>query len=279
MGALYIPISMITLGILLLSKGGHLILSLLQETNGYRSHWIAYLSFIAVFILCYLGAIFYGVYIDPHCLNYFYASVFLLGGFYVYLSCHLLATTIKKTELVDDLTSRFETLKHRSKHDGLTQCNTREYLFEELNSRFQIIKRSGGMLVILFIDMDGFKAINDRLGHDVGDVVLHHFGRLLKLRLRKNDMAARYGGDEFIVVLDNITLDDAYIIAQEIVQIAPLAYKDKTLSLGCSIGLSLLTPESSSINTTIKEADMACYAAKQDKTNGSVRLYNPSLKK
>ena len=279
MGALYIPISMITLGILLLSKGGHLILSLLQETNGYRSHWIAYLSLIVVFILCYLGAIYYGVYIDPHCLNYFYASVFLLGGFYVYLSCHLLTKTIKKTELVDDLTSRFETLKHRSKHDGLTQCTTREYLFEVLNARFQELKRRGGMVVILFIDMDGFKAINDGYGHDVGDVVLHNFARLLRQRLRKNDMAARYGGDEFIVVLENITLDEAYTIAQEIVQIAPLAYKGKELSVGCSIGLSLLTPESSSINKVIKEADIACYAAKQDKTNGSVCLYTPSLEK
>lgn len=270
---------MIALGIVFLSKGGRLIHGLLQETNGYRSHWIAYLCLIGVFILCYLGAIYYGLYIDPHCLNYFYAGVFFLGGFYVYLSCHLISKTIKKTEMVDDLTSRFETLKHRSKHDGLTQCNTREYLFEELNSRFQLIKRSGGMLAILFIDMDGFKTINDQYGHDIGDVVLRNFGRLLKLRLRKNDMAARYGGDEFIVVLDKITLDDAYMIAQEIVRMAPLAYKGEELSVGCSIGLSLLTQESSSINITLKEADIACYAAKQGKTNGSVCLYTPSLKK
>lgn len=133
------------------------------------------------------------------------------------------------------------------------------------------------MLVVLFIDLDGFKAINDRYGHDVGDGVLHNFGRLLKQRLRKNDMAARYGGDEFIVVLDNITVDDAYMIAQEIVQIAPLAYTGEALSPGCSIGLSILTQDTPSINTTIKEADMACYAVKQDKTNGSVCLYNPSL--
>lgn len=279
MSTLFIPISMITIGILFLSKGGHLIHALLQETNGYRSHWIAYLCLIVVFILCYLGAIYYGVYIDPHCLNYFYAGVFFLGGFYVYFSCHLLSKTIKKTEMVDDLTSRFETLKHRSKHDGLTECNTREFLFEELDSRFEIIKRSGGMIVVLFIDLDRFKAINDQYGHDVGDGVLHNFGRLLKQRLRKNDMAARYGGDEFIVVLDNVTVDDAYMIAQEIVQIAPLAYNGEAHSLGCSIGLSLLTQESSSINTTIKEADKACYAAKQDKTHGSVRIFTPSLGK
>ena len=92
-------------------------------------------------------------------------------------------------------------------------------------------------------------------------------------------MAVRYGGDEFIVVMEKTALDDAYRVAKEIVQVAPLAYEGGELLVGCSIGISLLSQESSSTSGVIKEADIACYAAKQDKINGSVCLYSPFLRK
>ncbi|WP_419421583.1 hypothetical protein ACNVED_16910 (plasmid) [Legionella sp. D16C41] len=96
MNTLFIPITMIILGILFLLKGGHLIQRLLQHTQAYQNYWVAYLSLIGLFILGYSGCIIYGVYIDPHCLNYFYATIFLLGGFYIYLSSQLMTKTIKK---------------------------------------------------------------------------------------------------------------------------------------------------------------------------------------
>ncbi|MCZ4683519.1 GGDEF domain-containing protein, partial [Legionella pneumophila] len=69
----------------------------------YRWQWLVYLAFIGAFILSYAASIFYGLLVDPHCLNYFYAGVFLLGATYVYLSCRLMTKTIQKMDVMDDL--------------------------------------------------------------------------------------------------------------------------------------------------------------------------------
>ncbi|CZP44741.1 TPA: GGDEF domain-containing protein [Legionella pneumophila] len=274
---LLIPVSMIILGIGFLGSGAFLIFRLLRQTLYYRVQWISYLLLIAFFILSYAGCIVYGIYYDPHCLNYWYATLFLLGGVYVYLSCNLMTNTMNKMELMDDITLRYELLKQRSTLDSLTECLTRDYLLEVLNHRFQKIKLDEGMLVILFIDMDGFKAINDNHGHDIGDKALQQFTQLLKRRLRKEDLVCRYGGDEFIVLMEHIAIEDAQKIASDIVRRARQLSQDNVQLTGCSIGIAVLNKHSSSINEVIKKADIACYAAKQKKSKNSVCLYSHAL--
>ncbi|STX55475.1 Diguanylate kinase [Legionella beliardensis] len=274
MNTLFIPTTMIILGVLFLLKGGHLIQRLLKHTKIYQHYWLAYLCLIGFFILGYSGCILYGIYIDPHCLNYFYATIFLLGGFYIYLSCQLMTKTIKKIESMDELTSRFEALEHRIKHDGLTGCNTRDHLFDVLNTRFQAIKRTNKTLVILFIDMDNFKLVNDCYGHDAGDLVLKNFGQLLKQRLRKGDIVARYGGDEFILLMENVSIDEACRIAKDIIELTQQLLSNEHITISCSIGISQLHAHSSSIFEVIKEADRACYAAKQKATPDSICIYD-----
>jgi diguanylate cyclase (GGDEF)-like protein len=271
---------MIVVGIVFLVGGAYLISGLLYQTNHYRRQWLVYLAFIGVFILSYSASIFYGILVDPHCLNYFYASVLLLGASYVYLSCRLMTKTIQKMELMDDFKNRYETLRHHAKYDLLTGCNNREYLFEILNTRYQQIKINGGAVIVLFIDMDKFKAVNDQYGHDVGDTTLQAFGTLLRQRLRKNDVVARYGGDEFIVLMENSSMDEAKKIADNLVTVASQSFKEGILSminLGCSIGITQMNHHSASVNAVIKEADLACYAAKQKTINGSVCIYSQML--
>ena len=178
--------------------------------------------------------------------------------------------------MIDDLTLRFATLEHRSKHDGLTGCNTREHLLDVLNTYFQNIQTGGGMCVIMFIDMDNFKLVNDNFGHDVGDKVLQNFITLLKQRLRKNDLIARYGGDEFIAVMNHISLEEASHIARDIVQLASKSYDANEFNVGCSVGISILNRDSVSVIEIIKQADIACYAAKQNIPYDSVCIYNGS---
>ncbi|HAT4425585.1 GGDEF domain-containing protein [Legionella pneumophila serogroup 1] len=274
------PVVMIVLGIVFLISGAYLVNRLLQQTSHYRMQWLGYLAFIGAFILSYSASIFYGLLVDPHCLNYFYASVFLLGATYVYLSCRLMTKTIQKMELMDDFKNRYEILRHHATYDSLTGCNNREYLFEILNTRFQQIKMNAGSVIVLFIDMDRFKTVNDRYGHEVGDTTLQMFGGLLRQRLRRDDLVARYGGDEFIVLMENTSMDEAKKIAENLITVTRKSFKEGTLSelnLGCSIGITQMNHHSASVNTVIKEADLACYAAKQRKINGSVCVYSPML--
>ncbi|HAU0263731.1 TPA: GGDEF domain-containing protein [Legionella pneumophila] len=274
------PVVMIVLGIVLLISGAYLINKLLQKTNHYRRQWFSYLAFIAVFILSYSASIFYGLLVDPHCLNNFYASVLLLGATYIYSSCRLMTNTIQKMELMDDFKNRYEVLRHHATYDSLTGCNNREYLFEMMNTRFQQVKMNEGSVIVLFIDMDRFKTVNDRYGHEVGDTTLHMFGGLLRQRLRRDDVVARYGGDEFIVLMENTSMDEAKKIAENLITVTKKSLKEGTLSelnLGCSIGITQMNHHSASVNTVIKEADLACYAAKQRKINGSVCVYNSMI--
>ncbi|HAT1868156.1 GGDEF domain-containing protein [Legionella pneumophila] len=275
-----IPVVMILFGISFLVKGAYLINQLMQQTNQYRRKWLIYFAFIIAFILSYSGSIVYGLLVDPHCLNYFYASVFLMGATYIYSSCHLMTKTMQKMELMDDIKNRYETLRHHATYDSLTGCNNREYLFEMLNTRFQQIQLHGGEVVVLFIDLDRFKAVNDRFGHDMGDTVLQTFDQLLRQRLRKDDVVARYGGDEFIVLMENTSLSEAQRIAENLATVATQSINEgllDSLDLGCSIGITQMSRHSVSVNTTIKEADLACYAAKQRKIDGAVCLYSPML--
>ncbi|HCW6752871.1 TPA: GGDEF domain-containing protein [Legionella pneumophila] len=275
-----IPVFMILLGIGFLINGAYLINKLLQQTNHYRRQYLIYLAFIGVFILSYSASIVYGLLVDPHCLNYFYATVFLLGATYIDSSCHLMTKTMQKMELMDDFKNRYETLRHHATYDSLTGCNNREYLFEMLNTRFQQIQLHGGEVVVLFIDLDRFKAVNDRFGHDTGDTVLQTFGQFLRQRLRKDDVVARYGGDEFIVLMENTSLSEAKKIAENLVTAATQSLNGElldTLDLGCSIGITQMSRHSVSVNAAIKEADLACYAAKQRKINGAVCVYSPML--
>ncbi|HGC5940477.1 TPA: GGDEF domain-containing protein [Legionella pneumophila] len=275
-----ISIVMILFGIAFLASGAYLINDVLRHTNYYHLQWLAYLVFIAFFIASYLATIIYGVLVDPHCLNYFYATLFLVGGLYVYLSCHLTTKTIRTIELMDHLKMSYEKLHYHANHDSLTGCTNRGALFEILKTRFQQIKLDGGQLIVMFIDMDGFKAVNDHYGHDVGDTTLHHFGQLLRQRLRKDDIVARYGGDEFVIVMEHISSNDAQKIAEDIVRTTQQSINQETLpplKLGCSIGITQMNNQSTSFNAVIKEADRACYAAKQRKINGSVCMYSQVL--
>ncbi|WP_106225071.1 GGDEF domain-containing protein [Legionella pneumophila] len=275
-----IPVVMIVFGIVFLINGAYLVNRLLQQTNQYRWQWLAYLAFISFFILSYSASIFYGLFVDPHCLNYFYASVFLMGATTIDFSCRLMTKTMQKMELMDDIKNRYDLLRHHATYDSLTGCNNREYLFDVLSTRFQQIKLNGGEVVVLFIDLDRFKAVNDRFGHDVGDSVLQTFGKLLRQRLRKDDVVARYGGDEFIVLMEKTSLSEAKRIAENLVTVATQSINEgllDSLDLGCSIGITQMSRHSDSVNAAIKEADLACYAAKQRKTDGAVCLYSPML--
>jgi diguanylate cyclase (GGDEF)-like protein/PAS domain S-box-containing protein len=156
-------------------------------------------------------------------------------------------------------------LSYEATHDALTGLiNRRE--FERRLAR--VVADLGGAAaehVILSLDLDRFKLINDICGHEAGDELLRRLGALLSRHLRKRDTLARLGGDEFGVLLENCPLSEARQIAETLrvaIEQYRFEWEGKTFSIGGSIGLLPVTAESGGMAAVLRAADAACYAAK-----------------
>jgi diguanylate cyclase (GGDEF)-like protein len=168
-----------------------------------------------------------------------------------------------------DITDRVEMeekIRHLAYHDSLTDLPNR-YLFEDrLNLALKFAQRNQRQLGVLFIDLDGFKAVNDTHGHDVGDLLLKAVSDRIKSLLRVSDTLSRVGGDEFIVLLPEIAdSNDGVHVAEKL--LAALAqtfeFEDYQLQVSASIGLAVYPQHGDDDQTLLKHADIAMYEAKK----------------
>ena len=168
-------------------------------------------------------------------------------------------------------------LRDTAQHDILTGLPNRALLYEYCEHLFAMAERAGVESAILFIDLDRFKPINDLYGHKVGDKVLQEVARRLLSCIRKEDIACRLGGDEFIIMLPRIHTDlEPETVAKHILnQVAqPLDIDGLTLSISPSIGISLYDKHAKDLETLIRCADLAMYSAKKSGRN-NYRIYTP----
>jgi len=164
-------------------------------------------------------------------------------------------------------------------HDSLTGLANRINFEEYLQHALVISKREKAILAVLFIDLDRFKVINDTLGHDIGDEVLKIVASRLQNTLRESDFISRWGGDEFVVILENLaSSDDAAVAALKIIQNLqkPLYINKHTLLTTASIGIALYPQNGEDSQTLIKHADSAMYLAKESGKN-NFRFYTKEL--
>ncbi|NVN92648.1 MAG: EAL domain-containing protein [Desulfuromonadales bacterium] len=151
-------------------------------------------------------------------------------------------------------------------HDPLTGLPNRLLLNDRLTSVLADAKRYGHGAAVLFIDLDNFKVINDSLGHAIGDLLLCEVGKHLEAGIRKSDTIARTGGDEFVVVLEDIvTPAAAAFVAQNLLQdlATPFSIKGQQLFVSASIGIALYPDDGTDTDTLLKSADAAMYDAKE----------------
>jgi diguanylate cyclase (GGDEF)-like protein len=149
--------------------------------------------------------------------------------------------------------------------DGLTRLLTRSHLETELAAAVVQCDANGGKLALLFIDLDGFKPVNDTFGHSSGDRVLRKVGKRLKDSADKGDVIARIGGDEFLIMIGNVGSQDALAQrARKIVETIahPFNIEDRKVTIGCSVGIAVY-PDSGQHAKLISRADAAMYAAKR----------------
>jgi diguanylate cyclase (GGDEF)-like protein/PAS domain S-box-containing protein len=167
----------------------------------------------------------------------------------------------------DEKRRLIERLEHLSKTDSLTGLTNRRALTESLTYEMDRAKRYGSDLSLILCDIDSFKAINDTFGHDSGDRALQAISETLRTVLRKADIAGRYGGDEFMVILPETSIEGAESLADKlltVVRVIRLQFAaGQTVQLSMSIGVAGLKMSDNNIDSLIKRADDAMYASKQ----------------
>ncbi|HEX6930450.1 MAG TPA: EAL domain-containing protein, partial [Gammaproteobacteria bacterium] len=166
---------------------------------------------------------------------------------------------------VSDRKAHLDALRRQALHDALTGLPNRVLLHDRIEQSILNMRRLGVPFALLFLDLDGFKEINDTFGHYTGDILLAKVGVRLRTQLRASDTIARLGGDEFAVLLGGLDgPDDAQRIAAELLESLekPFDIEDHKLVVGASIGIVCCPQHGSDPTTLMRRADVAMYAAK-----------------
>jgi diguanylate cyclase (GGDEF)-like protein len=164
-------------------------------------------------------------------------------------------------------------LQQQALTDKLTGLPNRRHLSEHLSQSLAAAKRHNTTMALLYIDLDGFKLVNDSLGHTAGDILLVQVAERLCSRIRKSDILARFGGDEFTVVLNCIKRkDDAHTVAESLLEALarPFYIEGQEITIGASIGISTFPDHANDEMDLLQQADSAMYAAKRTGKNHAV---------
>jgi len=183
---------------------------------------------------------------------------------------------------IRDVTTRKaneEMIRYQATHDALTDLPNRSVFDANLEDCLEMAARTGESLAVLFLDLDRFKMVNDTLGHSVGDALLIELGKRLRNSLRESDIVARMGGDEFILVLRNLSCrNDATMKANRILDAIhpPFELEGHELHVTASIGISMYPDDGKTSEQLLKMADLALYRAKDEGRNRA-RLCTPTM--
>lgn len=171
------------------------------------------------------------------------------------------------------------TIAHLAHHDALTGLGNRFLFDKQLSDAVAHRQRHGGDLAVLLIDLDGFKTINDTLGHGTGDSVLKHLAHRLRNSLRESDKIGRLGGDEFVIIqFGNEQPTEATALATRLIELIkkPFSIDNQTLIIGASIGIAVAGGDYQDADQLLRAADLAMYRAKAD-GRGRFRLFEPEF--
>jgi len=181
-----------------------------------------------------------------------------------------------------DITERMQTqerLVYMAQHDPLTELPNRTLLLDRLKQSLAGARWRNRRTAVLFVDLDRFKTINDTLGHEVGDRLLQQLAARFQASVREGDTVARFGGDEFVILLDDVAAeDDVTRVAQKVLQALapPFQVDHQTLYVTASIGVSLFPNDGEDASALLKNADIAMYRAK-DLGKNTYQFYSADM--
>ena len=173
-----------------------------------------------------------------------------------------------------------ETLERRAFTDPLTGVANRTVLMDRLHQALRRLSRGAGLLVVLYLDLDRFKVINDSLGHRVGDTVLSKMAERLTHHLRPADTLARLGGDEFVILAEGVESEDAAMeLGRRVVEAGrePFQFGEEEYICTLSVGIAWASDSERSADDLLQEADLALYRAKDGGRN-RVHVFDEELR-
>lgn len=181
----------------------------------------------------------------------------------------------------EDVTNEYELseqLNYQATHDSLTGLINRPEFERRAEHLFLSIKKKKDEHALCFMDLDQFKVVNDTCGHQAGDELLRQVSKVLQKKVRRRDTLARVGGDEFAVLMEHCSLEDAYRVATTLltsIQDYQFYWKGQSFRIGMSIGLAAITEATPNLTELLKRTDVACYAAK-DLGRNRIHVYHTS---
>lgn len=196
----------------------------------------------------------------------------LLGAEFNNMLSELQARDLAKSEAESKL-------QYQALTDDLTGLPNRRLLSDRLSQALEMAKRDRGIVALLYLDLDGFKLVNDSLGHTVGDLLLAEVARRLQSRIRKSDTLARLGGDEFTVILTHLNAkEEAALVAKSLLQVLSGSFliESHEISISASIGIALFPENGADATELLQQADGAMYSAKRDGKN-RIMYFTPEI--
>ena len=189
-------------------------------------------------------------------------TAIIIWNFYFYF--------LTNARLEMELSQTHHEITQRANTDYLTQLFNRQYFMEHGAAEFERSRREGQPFSILFIDIDNLKNINDQFGHGAGDKAVKQVAKILQNEVRIYDLAARFGGDEFVMLLCNVDKLRAIQVAERIRAMAeqtPISSDQHTIYIRLSLGVADANPQDSQLDHVLQRADAALYQAKNDGRN------------
>ena len=179
------------------------------------------------------------------------------------------------TREINEMREAEVALQHLATHDTLTDLPNRFLMIDRLTHLLARAKRSGSAFALLYLDIDGFKDVNDTRGHEIGDLLLRAVAGRLSKSVRQSDTVARIGGDEFVIILETVRqASDADVVGLHIQRALGRSFtlRKQTVNITASIGMSFFPEDGTDVDTLLRAADSAMYLAKRQ--GGNRHLYS-----
>lgn len=200
-------------------------------------------------------------------------AVYLMSAAFFFASLLLMVRYYKRAmaELLAEVRRQRDEIARLADYDLLTGLPVARLANDRLDGACLRAARAGDRTALLFLDLDGFKAVNDAAGHEAGDLCLKEIAGRLQNSLRAEDTVSRVGGDEFVVIMNAVTdADGATALARKLIEAVaqPVVLNERTFTIGVSIGIALFPDHGSDGPTITRRADLAMYRVKRSGKNG-----------
>jgi len=241
------------------------------SSQGLRTHgWRILFVLICLFIVGYITFALIVLQKQVSAVDVVVATILLGGSVFVFLVIRMSLISIQ------DVNRIAAQERHQALHDELTNLPNRSLLYERIEQGILSARRRGSELVVLMMDLNQFKEVNDTLGHHCGDVLLQKVAMQLCSVVRASDTVARLGGDEFAIVLPDTSTKGAVLICQKIMNVmsSVINVEGHALKIGISVGVAVFPKDGEKPELLMQRADVAMYVAKND--DSGYAIYHPA---